>query len=60
MDDLMILAFLIIRRRRRRRRERKKVKRVWVRDIYKTREELGIYHTLVQEMQLGDREFYFK
>ena len=33
---------------------------MWVREIYKQREIGGIYHTLVQEMSLGDREFYFK
>ena len=33
---------------------------MWVRDIYKQREEKSVYHTLVQEIHLGDREFYFK
>ena len=38
----------------------KKNRAMWVRDIYKQREEKGAYHTLVQELQLGDKEFHFK
>ena len=65
MDEevaLLALGFLTIRRRRRRRRMRdqRQHRRIWVRDIYKHREERGAYHTLVQELQLGDRELYFK
>ena len=37
-----------------------KVREKWVRQIYKQREKSGIFHNLVREMALGDREFYFK
>ena len=64
MDEdkaLMALGFLMIRKRRRQRNKQKVKKRVMsVRDIYKQREEKGTYHTLVQELQLGGIEFYFK
>ena len=61
-EALMTLGFLLIRKRRRQRNKQKvkKNRAMWVRDIFKQREEKGAYHTLVQELQLGDREFYFK
>lgn len=65
MDDeeaLIFLSYMLLKRRFRREAERKarKKRSLWVRPIYRQREECGIYHTLVQEMALGDREFYFK
>ena len=45
--------------RRRREREARRKRRFWIRVIFKKRAEFGTYHTLVQELRLGDREFYF-
>ena len=61
-EALMTLGFLLIRKRRRQRNKHKvkKNRAIWVRDIFKQREEKSAYHTLVQVLQLGDREFYFK
>ena len=61
-EALMILGFLLIRKRRRQINKQKvnKNRAMWVHDIYKQREEKGAYHTLVQELQIGDREFCFK
>ena len=61
-EALMILGFLLIRKRRRQRNKQKvkKNRAMRVLDVYKQREEKGIYHTLAQELQLGDKEFYFK
>ena len=61
-EALMILGFLLIRKRRRQRNKQKvkKNRAMRVLDVYKQWEEKGIYHTLVQELQLGDKEFYFK
>ena len=61
-EALMTLGVLLIRKRRRQRNKQKvkKNRAMWVRGIFKQREEKGAYHTLVQELQLGDREFYFK
>ncbi len=65
MDDeeaLIFLSYLTLKRRKRREDEKKarKKRTQWVRQIYQQREQCGVYHTLVQEMALGDREFYFK
>ena len=65
MDEeelLLSLGYILLKRSIRRRKERKArhARKMWVREIFKKRETAGIYHTLVQEMALGDRELYFK
>ena len=35
-------------------------KMFWVRQIFAKREQLGEFHTLVQEMRTSDRESFFK
>ena len=59
---LLALGYLLLKRRIRRRKQlqAKNVRRMWVREIFKERERKGIFHTLVQEMALGDRESYFR
>ena len=57
LDDL-ILAYLFLRNKSRRRKKKKR--KVWVRDIFKKRNERGVYHTLVQEMRLNDRDSYLR
>ena len=37
-----------------------KKKKFWVRDLFQARNELGHFHTLVQEMKLKDREYFFR
>ena len=32
----------------------------WVREIFQRREEHGVFSNLITELQLGDREYYFK
>ena len=65
MDDeeaIISLNYILLKCRFRRKAERKarKKRSLWVRQIYRKREESGIYHTLVQKMALGDRRSYFK
>ena len=65
MDDEDILfatGYLIPKRwiGRKKEREARKRRKMQVRQIYKQRKESGIYHNLVLEMALGDRELYFK
>ena len=65
MDDeeaMIFSSYILLKRRLCRKAERKarKKRSLWVRQIYRQREESGIYHTLVQEMALGDRESYFR
>ena len=65
MDDEDILfatGYLILKRRirRKKKQEARKRRKMGVREIYKQMNESGIYHSLVLEMALGDRELYFK
>ena len=65
MDEeeiLLTLGYLLLKRsiHRRNQQQTKNVRKMWVREIFKQRENKGVYHTLVQEMALGDRGFYFK
>ena len=66
MDDEDIsfatTGYLILKRRIRRKKERetRKRRKMWVLEIYKQRNESGIYRNLVLEMALGDSELYFK
>ena len=39
---------------------RKRKRRCWVRPLWQKRKEQGIFHNLVQEMQLFDHFMYFK
>ena len=61
-DILYALGYILLKRSIRRRKEKEtgKGRKMWVRQIFKQRENCGIYHTLVQEMSLDDREYYFK
>ena len=61
MDDEYILfstSYLILKQRiqRKKEREARKRRKMCVREIYKQSNESGIYHNLVLEMALGDRE----
>ena len=59
LEDPYLLVIAVLRRRREREARRKR--RFWIREILKKKsEEFGAYHTLVQELRLGDREFYLR
>ena len=56
-----VLILLLLESRRLLQREnRGNQRRFWVRPIFTARKTYGCYHTLVQELRLGDREWYFK
>ena len=38
----------------------KKERKMWVRDIFRKRQEKSQYYNLLQEMRTNDREFYFR
>ena len=61
-DILFATGYLILKRKIRRKKEReaRKRRKLWVREIYKQKKESEIYHNLVLEMAVGDRELYFK
>ena len=53
--------FIFLRRRKRKRlQKRRKTKRFWGRDIFKERKSQDDFYNLVEELRLGDCEYYFK
>ena len=61
--QILAAVILLLRRRCRRRRSLAALPtppKFWVRDIFEKREELGEFHTLVQEMRNSDRESFFR
>ena len=64
MDDENILfatGYLILKRRiwRKKEREARKGRKISVREIYKEKNESGIYHNIFLGMALGDTKLYF-
>ena len=59
-EELEQCAILILLLLNQNKKKKKRPRRFWVRNIYKNRKEYGLYHTLVRELRMGDREFYFK
>ena len=61
-DILFATGYLILKRtiQREKEEEARKGRKICVREIYKQKNESRIYHNLVLEMALGDRELYFK
>ena len=64
VDKEYLLLVLLLRRCRRRMRKIVATARTkhkfWIINIYQNRDELGEYHRLVQELKLGDREYFFR
>ena len=56
----ILLRLPLLSRRSRAREKQAKGRRFWVRAIFRQRQRFGCYHTLVQELRLGDREWHFK
>ena len=61
LEEKLLLQPLYKNRRRRRAqrvfRRRRAKPRFWVRQIFNKREELGEYHSLIQELKNGDNTF---
>ena len=55
---LILSAYTLIRQKKK--RVKRKKHRFWVRAIFQQREELGLYHRLVQELRLHDREYFYR
>lgn len=56
----LIMLNLLLKRKKRRRQNKNIKKRKWVRDIFLKRDNLSEYSNLVQELRLGDHQFYFR
>ena len=57
-EELALLGFALIMNDGKKKKKREH--RFWVRDIYKKREEQGVFSNLLRELRLGDREYFFK
>ena len=58
LQQQIVLLNLIKRRQYRVKNKRKK--RYWIRKIFQEREEKSLFTTLVKDLQLFDREYFFK
>ena len=54
--NISILILILLKQKQ----KKNKSRRFWVREIFKKRNQHGLYNNLIQELQFGDREFYFK
>ena len=57
-EELTLLGFALIMDDGKKKKKRKH--RFWVREIYKKREEQGVFSNLLRELRLDDREYFFK
>ena len=57
-EEIALLSVILFNNKSR--RKQKKKRRFWVRQVFQHREEHGVFSNLVTELQLGDREYYFK
>ena len=57
-EELALLGFALIMDDDRKKKKRKH--RFWVREIYKKREEQGVFSNLLRELRLDDRDYFFK
>ena len=56
-SNLLLLLYLANRRKK---LKFKKKRECWIRDIYQDREEKGEYHSLVKELKIHDRDYFFR
>ena len=59
---LAIYIRILVKRRHRRQAQdgKRRLPRWWVRPYLRKREELGVFHTLFQELREDDREYFFR
>eukprot|EP00794_Sanderia_malayensis_P014938 gene14938-16478_t len=57
---LLLIVALLRRKRKLLWKKQYRRKRIWVREIFQERESKGQFHTLLQELRLHDREYYFR
>ena len=58
--NISILVLILLKQKRKKKKKISKSRRFWVREIFKKRNQHGLYNNLIQELRFGDREFYFK
>ena len=57
-EELFLLGFILLDDKRKKKNTKKC--RFWVSEIFHQREREGMFSNLLRELQLGDREYYFK
>ena len=58
-EEIALLGYVLVIDDEKKKKKRRK-HRFWVREIFKKREQQGVFSNLLQELRLSDREFYFK
>ena len=58
-EELALLGFALIKDDDGKKKKTRK-HRFWVREIYETREEQGLFSNFLRELQLADRDNFFK
>ena len=58
-EELFLLGFILLDDKRKKKKKTKK-RRFWVRAIFCQRERQGMFSNLSPEVQLDNREYYFK
>ena len=59
-EELALLGIILIDDEEKERKKKKRKHRFWVREIYRQREQQGVFSNLIRELRLGDREYFFK
>ena len=59
VEELALLGFALIMDDDGKKKKKRK-HRFWVHEIYRKREEQGVFSNLLRELQLDDREYFFK
>lgn len=54
------LLISILARRRKQKQKKRRSHRFWVRDIFKNRVEKGAFNSLIPELRLHDREYFYR
>ena len=57
-EELFLLGFIFLNDKRKKKKAKKR--RFWVYEIFRQRERQGMFSNLPRELQLADREYYFK
>jgi len=57
-EELVLLSVLLVDEKSTKKQRKKR--RFWVREIFRRRNDQGVFTNLVNELQFGDREYYFK
>ena len=55
--DILFLQLVVLFKMKKKKRRKRKI---WVRELFRKREEKGAFNNLIQKMKLADRESFFR